>query len=376
MENIKMTGKDVVVMNLVHYFITEKNYNPVVVRGVNDEIWLENMKSDYKLVRIVSHYIHNNEQLNYDYFRTKQISNKLKRKTFSFNMSVLNIYVDLGDNVNISNDDEHFMSVFINKMRDINNKYLLEIFPDIVEKTGHKEKGMELLFKITDDINKSNVKKNAKLDKLFSKKTPYITYIIMGICFIMFLITGMGNDTGVLIEYGANLDVLVKNGEYYRLLTSMFLHSGLLHLFFNMYALYIIGPQVESFFGKTKYLIIYLLSGISGSLLSVAFNVNTVSVGASGAIFGLFGALLYFGYNYRGYLGNVIKSQILPVVIINLIFGFISTGVDVAGHIGGLIGGIIVSSVLGSSDEKGIDINRIIICLIYFVFIIYLGLFR
>lgn len=376
MENIKMTGKDVVVMNLVHYFITEKNYNPVVVRGVNDEIWLENMKSDYKLVRIVSHYIHNNEQLNYDYFRTKQISNKLKRKTFSFNMSVLNIYVDLGDNVNISNDDEYFMSVFINKMKDINNKYLLEIFPDIVEKTGHKEKGMELLFKITDDINKSNVKKNAKLDKLFSKKTPYITYIIMGICFIMFLITGMGNDTGVLIEYGANLDVLVKNGEYYRLLTSMFLHSGLLHLFFNMYALYIIGPQVESFFGKTKYLIIYLLSGISGSLLSVAFNVNTVSVGASGAIFGLFGALLYFGYNYRGYLGNVIKSQILPVVIINLIFGFISTGVDVAGHIGGLIGGIIVSSVLGSSDEKGIDINRIIICLIYFVFIIYLGLFR
>jgi rhomboid protease GluP len=376
MENIKMTGKDVVVMNLVHYFITEKNYNPVVVRGVNDEIWLENMKSDYKLVRIVSHYIHNNEQLNYDYFRTKQISNKLKKKTLSFNMSVLNIYVDLGDNVNISNDDEHFMSVFINKMKDINNKYLLEIFPDIVEKTGHKEKGMELLFKITDDINKSNVKKNAKLDKLFSKKTPYITYIIMGICFIMFLITGMGNDTGVLIEYGANLDVLVKNGEYYRLLTSMFLHSGLLHLFFNMYALYIIGPQVESFFGKTKYLIIYLLSGISGSLLSVAFNVNTVSVGASGAIFGLFGALLYFGYNYRGYLGNVIKSQILPVVIINLIFGFISTGVDVAGHIGGLIGGIIVSSVLGSSDEKGIDINRIIICLIYFVFIIYLGLFR
>lgn len=376
MENIKMTGKDVVVMNLVHYFITEKNYNPVVVRGVNDEIWLENMKSDYKLVRIVSHYIHNNEQLNYDYFRTKQISNKLKKKTLSFNMSVLNIYVDLGDNVNISNDDEHFMSVFINKMKDINNKYLLEIFPDIVEKTGHKEKGMELLFKITDDINKSNVKKNAKLDKLFSKKTPYITYIIMGICFIMLLITGMGNDTGVLIEYGANLDVLVKNGEYYRLLTSMFLHSGLLHLFFNMYALYIIGPQVESFFGKTKYLIIYLLSGISGSLLSVAFNVNTVSVGASGAIFGLFGALLYFGYNYRGYLGNVIKSQILPVVIINLIFGFISTGVDVAGHIGGLIGGIIVSSVLGSSDEKGIDINRIIICLIYFVFIIYLGLFR
>ena len=91
---------------------------------------------------------------------------------------------------------------------------------------------------------------------------------------------------------------------------------------------------------------------------------------------GLLGSLLYFGYQYRLYLGSVMKTQIIPVIVINLIFGFISTGVDVAGHIGGLIGGIIVSSVLGSSDEKGIDINRIIICLIYFVFIIYLGLFR
>ena len=68
-----MTGKDVVVMNLVHYFITEKNYNPVVVRGVNDEIWLENMKSDYKLVRIVSHYIHNNEQYKFDLFKIRNI---------------------------------------------------------------------------------------------------------------------------------------------------------------------------------------------------------------------------------------------------------------------------------------------------------------
>ena len=86
-------------MNLTHYFITEQNYNPVVVHGINDEIWLENMNSDYKIVRIVSKYIHNNEQLDFDRFRSKQITKKLKRNTFSFSMNVLNIYIDLGDNV-------------------------------------------------------------------------------------------------------------------------------------------------------------------------------------------------------------------------------------------------------------------------------------
>ena len=82
----------------------------------------------------------------------------------------------------------------------------------------------------------------------------------------------------------------------FRLVSSMFLHAGFMHIFFNMYSLYIVGPKVEDFFGKWKYTLIYLLSGISGGLLSIAMNDNVVTVGASGAIFGLFGALLYFGY--------------------------------------------------------------------------------
>ena len=95
MEQVKINNKDVIVMNLTHYFITEENYNPVVVHGINDEIWLENMNSDYKIIRIVSKYIHNNEQLNFDRFRSKQITKKLKKKTFSFKMNVINIYIDL-----------------------------------------------------------------------------------------------------------------------------------------------------------------------------------------------------------------------------------------------------------------------------------------
>ena len=91
---MEINVKDEMVMKLLHYFITEKNYNPVVLHGAQDEIWLENMDNEYKIVRIVSNYIHNNEQLDFDLFKTKRIVNNIKKKTFNFNMNVLSIYVD------------------------------------------------------------------------------------------------------------------------------------------------------------------------------------------------------------------------------------------------------------------------------------------
>ena len=101
---MEINVKDEMVMKLLHYFITEKNYNPVVLHGAQDEIWLENMDNEYKIVRIVSNYIHNNEQLDFDLFKTKRIVNNIKKKTFNFNMNVLSIYVDLGDNVNLDSN--------------------------------------------------------------------------------------------------------------------------------------------------------------------------------------------------------------------------------------------------------------------------------
>ena len=94
-----LTNKDTMVMKLLHYFITERNYNPVVLQGAKDEIWLENQNGEYKIVRIVSNYIHNNEQLNFDIFKTKRIVKSIRKKTFNVNMNVLSIFVDLGDNV-------------------------------------------------------------------------------------------------------------------------------------------------------------------------------------------------------------------------------------------------------------------------------------
>ena len=124
-------------MNLVHYFITEKDYNPVILHGVNDEIWLENLNNDYKLIRIVSHYIHNKEQLNFDRFKLKRILDNLKKKTFSFRMPIISIYTNLGEDVELPKED-NILSILISKTSEIQNENLIQIFPDIVEKTSHE----------------------------------------------------------------------------------------------------------------------------------------------------------------------------------------------------------------------------------------------
>ena len=380
MENtLVIRDKDLMIMKLSHYFITEKNYNPIILHGINDEIWLENLDSDYRVVRIVGHYIHNNEQMNFDKFKLNRIIKQIKKKTFTFNMNVLSIYVDVGENVTMVEEEEHFKSIFANKVKDLKNPELLEVFPDIIEKTKFEEKGIDLFAKITNDINNTNIDKGEKLAKIFTNKSSLITYTIIIICVIVFglmYILGNGSmDEGTLITFGANLGFLTKNGEYFRLLTCAFLHIGIVHLLFNMYALYIIGPQVESFFGKFKFTLIYLLSAISASTLSLIFNDNVISAGASGAIFGWLGALLYFGYYYRVYLGNVLKSQIVPIILINLVFGFVVSGVDNAAHIGGLIGGVLTSMALGAPDKnnKADRINGFIVLAIYFGFIIYMA---
>lgn len=382
-KEIKLNNSDLLIMNLVHYFITEKDYNPVILHGVNDEIWLENMDSDYKLIRIVSHYIHNKEQLNFDRFKLRRILENLKKKTFSLNMPVISIYTSLGEDVKLPEEEDNILSILISKTSEIKNDQLIELFPDIAEKTNHKEKGIDLFLKISDDINKESYEKSKKIEKIFSMKNPLVTYLIMAICIILFLLMYILGDGSTyirtLINFGANAVSYTKRGEYYRLFTSIFLHAGVIHLLCNMYSLYVIGPQVESFYGKLKYLFIFLFSGVCGSILSVAFSgISAVSVGASGAIFGLLGSIVYFGYHYRVYLGNVLKSQIIPIIILNLLIGFTFSGIDNFAHIGGLIGGVFASMAVGVPEKNSTSdkANGCILLLIYLTFIIYLAFFK
>ena len=145
---------------------------------------------------------------------------------------------------------------------------------------------------------------------------------------------------------------------------------------FNIYALYILGPQLESFFGKIKFTIIYLLSGIVGNLFAILFLSDyQVGVGASGAIFGLLGAMLYFGYHYRIYLSEVLKRQIIPLIIMNLILSAI-LGFNNIAHLGGLFAGYLASKMVGVKYKSTLFdiINGIIMNLILIIFLLYMVL--
>lgn len=378
MNEIVIDKKEELVMKLLHYFITERGYNPVIIRGVKDEIWLENLEDDYKIIRIVSGYIHNNEQFKFDIFKTKSLLKTIKKKTLSFKINALSIFVNLGDNVDISEFDNtpNIKFANIHEVSDLDKyRFVTSAFPDITKDMDFKEKGLELFMKITSDINKKN-EGDAKMNEdVFRPKKPVITYALIIINVLVFILS-VFNDS-ILPMFAVNRELIVNFGQYYRLITGMFLHGSILHLLFNMYALYIIGMQLESFLGKAKYLIVYLLSGIGASMLSIFFS-NSFSVGASGAIFGLMGALLYFGYHYRVYLDSVVKSQIIPLIVLNLILGFTLSGIDNWAHIGGLVSGILATMAVGVKykSTKFEMINGIILYLIYIVFIGYMVFVR
>lgn len=373
MPSLTIGKKDDIVMKLIHYFVTEENYKPIIVNGVQNEIWLENLDSEIPLIRININYIHNIEQFNYDIRKANSIRKTIKRKTYSLKMNMLNLLVDVRDEVPEPNDDKNIKTIKINKINDLKkNTFINEYFPNFNTKVQNKKANMTDMFEMTDDLNNKTVEEDKALAKVFkNNNTPIITMMLILINVTIYLLSLV--DYNGIINTFANYYVNVQNGEYYRLFTSMFVHANIIHLISNMYALYAVGPIIEKYYGKGKYLLIYIGSGIIGSLFSVVLT-NYASIGASGAIFGLFGALLYFGYKYRATLDAFLKSSIIPTLILNLLLGFMIPGIDISAHIGGLIGGILLSYQVGViNKEKTKDkINGLIILLILIGFLIFM----
>ncbi len=379
---ITMAKKDELIMRLVHYFVTEENYSPMVVNGVKDEIWLQNQDGPYKIIRINANYIHNEEQYEFDLVKLSSVMRQVKRKTLSFSMNALNILLDVNEDIKLTEENKKINSVFLKNPKKIVDNSLLETFPNINEKLLSEEQGFDLMLNVANDINQKTEKENKVYERIFKPKKIIVTNILILINVVVFFITyvlSKGTLSGIaLLKYGALNSYLVQSGEVWRLITAGFLHGGILHLLFNMYSLYIIGTQLETFAGKWKFLLIYFGSMICASLMSAIILPNSISVGASGAIFGLLGALVYFGSQYRVYLGSVMNSQIIPLILINLVLGFMISGIDNAAHIGGLIGGILIAMAVGiqQKEEKKSRINGIVCFAIYLIFLVYLLFFR
>ena len=195
------------------------------------------------------------------------------------------------------------------------------------------------------------------INALVNRSNPF-TYLFIGINLGMFLLLwlagGMGLltvDDRALIEFGAKENTRIyEHGEYWRFVTAIFLHIGFIHLIFNNYALWIIGQEIERLYGSARFVVLYLLTGIAGMVASYFYKPDVASAGASGAIFGLFGALAMFALKYRKEIPQIIsrdiKRRVIPLIAINLGIGWLVPMIDNSAHVGGLLSGVLLALVV------------------------------
>src|SRR5262245_4806916 len=184
-------------------------------------------------------------------------------------------------------------------------------------------------------------------------RRPIFTYIFLGLNILIFVLMASAGGSGsepTLLAFGVKANSEIARGEWWRFVTPIFIHIGMLHLFFNSYALWMVGPQVERLYGPARFVILYVLTGVVAVYGSYFYHPQSVSAGASGAIFGLFGVLLVFGVRYRDSIPHAFKrpvgTGILPVIVINLIIGFTVPAIDNAAHISGLLAGAALAAIV------------------------------
>ncbi len=225
-----------------------------------------------------------------------------------------------------------------------------------------------------------SIKRNEYINKYSVGSRKFlVTNTLLALNVLIFiLLIGYENTSGIpyndlLQQFGAKINYNILNGEVWRLISCMFLHANFMHIFVNAISLRNVGVSVETIYGSKKFIVIYLVSGLIGSLASFSFSSNP-SVGASGAIFGLIGALLYFGVAESEKSKKLFGSSIISTIAINILYGLSTTGIDNFAHIGGLVGGFAVTGAINNLGkiENGNNkwyVNRSIYCLAVIILI-------
>ncbi len=186
-----------------------------------------------------------------------------------------------------------------------------------------------------------------------SVKTPWVTYSLLGVTVLVYLLQLLsqylfGANMDLPAIFGEKINSLILQGQLWRLITPLFLHASLIHIGFNMYALFVIGPSLEQAYGHKRFAFLYFLAGFAGNTLSFLFSPNA-SLGASTAIFGLIAAEVIFIYRNRKMFGARARGMLLNlgvIIAINLALG-LSPGIDNWGHLGGLAGAAIFGWMAG-----------------------------
>lgn len=204
------------------------------------------------------------------------------------------------------------------------------------------------LWQLKQAVEEEEKRKEKEFKAVFHYGKPILTYVLLVTNVLMFFfleLVGSSTDVQTLITYGAKWNPSIIAGEYWRFVTPMFLHIGYLHITFNGLALYYLGSLVERIYGTWRFFWIYFLSGFIGVVASFAFTDN-VAAGASGAIFGCFGAMLYFGLKRKDLFFRTLGYDIIFVLLFNLGIGVVIPMIDNYAHVGGLVGGFLAAMMV------------------------------
>ncbi|MDZ5471000.1 rhomboid family intramembrane serine protease (plasmid) [Bacillus sp. 31A1R] len=356
------TQEDYLFWRLAHYFITKQEYRLIQLSKDENELWLEKIENKQaQVIRLLKYNLDWSNWLQRDIELTSQNGERIRKQLTRRELNILNLYITAFLPV----DDYKFRIAqpFLNPNQNktiIHSKLLdrqsydewivslEDLFDEPILIAKREEYLDEEIEQLKQSALNSAVNQIKREKSLFEYGKPFFTYIfiILQVAFFGLLeLNGGSTNTSTLIKFGAKFNPLILEGEWWRFFTPVVLHIGILHLLMNTLALYYLGTVVERIYGNSRFLFIYLLAGFSGSLASFLFS-PSLSAGASGAIFGCFGALLFFGLIYPKLFFRTMGFNILVVLAINLSLGFTIPGIDNAGHIGGLIGGFLATGIV------------------------------
>lgn len=185
--------------------------------------------------------------------------------------------------------------------------------------------------------------------KEFTRSYPIVTVLVAINLFLWVIIDLFRLNIGMqAYQWGAGVNLLIGQGEYWRLITPIFLHAGLTHVLFNSFSLVLFGPPLEQMLGKTKFIFAYLFTGIAGNFFTFIINPDAYfsHVGASGAIYGFFGIYLFMVLNRKHLIDSANAKIVMTILIIGLIMTFIRPNINIYGHLFGLIGGFALAPLV------------------------------
>lgn len=365
-----ITLKEQIIMNHIAFeLIQYGDYDLLHINEQNNEIWLEKYENrESKVIRLTTVGFDWKNELQRDITKTINRVQGLGRLLVGRKINVQNIYVSQFapvDNWEMLKRPIYYkgpkeMNIHVYYINQENYEDEIKRFSKDVMHISFPEIDLDPIVLQANLQNYELYLRNLLIEKrkrdqaIFSYGKPIFTYLLIGLNILYFFIIEMfGSSTDVphLVQFGAKFNPLIMDHEWWRILTSMFIHIGFIHLFMNMIALFYLGTAVERIFGPAKFLIIYFLGGIVGGLASFAFTTN-VSAGASGAIFGLFGAILFFGLKERKLFLQTIGRPILIIIVFNVIIGFTAPQIDNSAHLGGLLAGFLSSGIVNLPNRK------------------------